>query len=304
MLKSSVCSYQQLDSPLFRQWAPRLRERHKFHRKLWEFCYITQALHERGLLRTGCTGLGFGVGKEPLTSFFASCGCEVVATDLDPAAAALKGWAETDQHVTEFGNLNDRGLCTAEELHRLVSLRYVDMNQIPADLTGFDFTWSSCVLEHLGSIRKGKEFIYNQMHCLKEGGVAVHTTELNLSSESTTIDENEFLVLFRKSDFREIARTLTAEGHSISLDLRLGRTVADNYVDLPPYRQSPHLRLLWDEYITTSIGLIIRKGRANPLRRTVARARLSVGGRLRKHGLNLTRRQPVDALTHEREIPA
>ena len=55
--------------------------------------------------------------------------------------------------------------------------RAVDMNDIPPDLRGFDFTWSSCALEHLGTLRAGADFVVEQMTCLRPGGVAVHTTE-------------------------------------------------------------------------------------------------------------------------------
>ena len=44
---------------------------------------IAQALYERGKLKPGSRGLGFAVGKEPLSDLFASFGCDVVATDLE-----------------------------------------------------------------------------------------------------------------------------------------------------------------------------------------------------------------------------
>ncbi len=37
-----------------------------------------------------------------------------------------------------------------------VQYRYVDMSEIPDDLTGFDFTWSSCAFEHLGDLAAGR----------------------------------------------------------------------------------------------------------------------------------------------------
>ena len=49
--------------------------------------------------------------------------------------------------------------------------------------------WSSCSLEHLGSISHGIEFILNSLKCLKQHGVAVHTTEFNLSSNEETLNE-------------------------------------------------------------------------------------------------------------------
>jgi len=217
-LKSILCTQEQHDSRAFREWAARFGEPHEMRRKQWEFCYIAQVLHERGLLRPGVRGLGFAVGEEPLSAVFASFGCEVVARDMDAERAAEAGWSNSHEHAHSIEMLNVKGLCPADEFAKLVSFRVVDMNAIPDDLRGFDFLWSACALEHLGSIRKGEEFIYNAMDCLKPGGIAVHTTEYNVSSNSQTPD-NAPTVCFRTVDVERIAKTLTTSGHRIELDL-------------------------------------------------------------------------------------
>ena len=45
--------------------------------------------------------------------------------------------------------------------HTLIDHAYreVDMRAIPTDLRGFDFAWSSCALEHLGSLGAGMAFV-------------------------------------------------------------------------------------------------------------------------------------------------
>ena len=43
------------------------------------------------------------------------------------------------------------------------------MNELPGDLAGFDFTWSSSAFEHLGSLEAGARFVERQMHCLRPG---------------------------------------------------------------------------------------------------------------------------------------
>jgi hypothetical protein len=96
-LKSNVCNQAQLESESFQDWCDKLGEcRNHLHRKIWEYCYIAQALYERGLLAPGRRGLGFGVGKEPLAALFASYGCTIVATDLDPVSALRGGWVQND----------------------------------------------------------------------------------------------------------------------------------------------------------------------------------------------------------------
>jgi hypothetical protein len=257
-LRSCVCSQEQLESPAFRKWCARIRQDPLLHRKQWEWCYIAQALYERGMLRPGRRGLGFGVGRELLVSLFAGFGCAIVATDMDQGEARKVGWTDTNQHAAGVDVLNETGLCPPEQFRRLVSQRTVDMNAIPSDLRGFDFTWSACSFEHIGSIALGKEFVCRQMDCLRPGGVAVHTTEFNVSSNADTLD-NTVTVLFRRRDLQDMARRLRANGHRIDLDLTLGTGVADNYVDEPPYRSDFHLRLKIAQYVTTSIGLIVEK---------------------------------------------
>ncbi|MFO0927039.1 MAG: methyltransferase domain-containing protein [Gemmataceae bacterium] len=264
LLRSSMCKQADLESPEFRALAARLKiSATGMHRKVWEFCFIARALAERGVLREGARGLVFGVGQEPLVAYFASLGCTIVATDMAPDEAAAAGWMESNQHAVGLSVLNKNGLCPPEVFAKRVSFRFVDMNAIPADLRDFDFVWSACSLEHVGSIRHGERFILEAMKCLRPGGVAVQTTELNLSSNRHTLD-NAWTVLFRERDIERIARRLSLRGHHIDLDLTRGEQPADLHVDMPPYKQRPHLRLQLEGYTTTSVGLIIQKGATDP----------------------------------------
>jgi hypothetical protein len=228
------------------------------HRKVWEWSYITQALYERDLLKAGVRGLGFAVGREPLPAFFANYGCAIVATDLFETQAQQGGWVATGQHAANLEALNTRGFCDPELFRQRVTFRNVDMNAIPDDLRDFDFIWSSCSLEHLGTLKLGEQFIYNSLACLKPGGMAIHTTEYNVSSNGRTLDRGA-VALYRKRDIQRIVKRLRREGHAIDLELRDGQGVADRYVDPPPYKQEVHLKLQIAEYVVTSIGLVIRK---------------------------------------------
>lgn len=280
MLKSSVCQQEQLESDAFRGWVAETKEPFRLHRKCWEFAYISQALHERGMLADGRRGLGFGVGREPLASMFARRGCAIVATDQAAEQAQDSGWLETGQLMTTLDDLNERGICEPGLFRRHVSQRVVDMNAVPVDLRGFDFTYSSCCFEHLGTIELGLRFIEAQMDCLRPGGVAVHTTELNLSSDTETM-ECPFMSLFRRSDFQRLADRLKARGHHVDLDFSQGDLVADNHVDLPPYSGPYTLKIEWDRYVTTSFGLIVTK---DALRSPIARLSSRVRRALRRAG--------------------
>jgi FkbM family methyltransferase len=259
-LTSGLCTRSQLESPAFRYWIGRLRTPFVLRRKDWEFGFILQALYERGCLQRGKRGLGFAVGEEAIPSLLASMGCDVVATDLDPNDSRAQAWAETAQLATSLDKLRRPEICPDTDFSHRVSYQHVDMNEIPMDLRDFDFTWSSCSFEHCGSIRQGLNFMNNQMKCLKPGGIAVHTTEFNLTHEDETIEEG-MTVIFRRRDIDELVCSLEAAGHHVEpVSYLLGQTKDDQAVDIFPYTSIPHLKLLlFDRYVSTSVALIVRK---------------------------------------------
>lgn len=260
VFSSMLCREQHFHLPLYTYWCRLLKEIPRFHRKQWEFVYICQALYERGYLREGLSSIGFGVGKEPLVSYFASCGVKVLATDLDLLKAIELGWVSTDQHSNNLDVLNELELCDSHKFNDLVRFMNVDMNHIPTDIGSFDFCWSSCAFEHLGSIRKGLDFVLNSARLLKPGGIAVHTTEYNISSNSKTLDNNPSFVIFRRCDIELLFDELKSEGYQVEpIDFSSGEDELERYVDLPPYLDEPHLRLqLAGEYVSTSLGIIVR----------------------------------------------
>lgn len=246
------------------------------HRKLWEWAYICQALEERGMLVEGSRGLGFAVGTEPLVALFASKGCEIVATDLDETSAQEAGWTSTNQHARDLGALNKQGLCNPTVFADLVSFRVVNMNQIPEELRNFDFVWSSCAIEHLGDIKATEDFMSRMMGCLKPGGIAVHTTEYNLTSDTDTVEVGPTVIL-RRSDLESMVSRIKREGHfPQSLDFNVGEDEDDKVILMPPYEGRPCLKIWIGPHATTSIGLIVRAGDECSVRKS--RAQLKENG--------------------------
>lgn len=260
--RSRLCTQEQFDEPEYARWVAEFKQTPRLHRKQWEYVYICRALEERGMLQPGRRGIGFGVGSEPLPALFAKYGADVIASDLDLASATEQGWLNGNQHAAGLEALNKLGICPADEFAKRVSFRVEDMNDISHDLDGqLDFTWSSCCFEHLGGIEQGLRFVEESIRLLKPGGVAVHTTEFNLSSNHQTVTSGG-VVIFRRRDIDRLAQRLTRAGHRICLDYSEGDGPADRHVDLPPYAASPHLRLLLMGFVSTSIGLIVQKGEA------------------------------------------
>jgi hypothetical protein len=259
--RSELCKQADFSLDAYRYWSAAMRQTPTLHRKYWELFYIAQALHERGLIEKGRTGLGFGVGREPLPALFASLGCTIVATDQAADDAVKGGWQQAGQHAGGRGALERPDICDLIDFRQRVSFEVVDMNLIPSHLADrFDFCWSTCSLEHLGSLDHGLRFIENSIGTLRVGGVAVHTTEFNLSSNVQTL-ETPNLSIYRRRDVEVIIKRLEQAGHQVEpLDLNMGGTLLDSYIDLPPYRIEPHLRLRIAEYNCTSLGLIIARG--------------------------------------------
>ncbi len=94
---------------------------------------------------------------------------------------------------------------------------------------------------------------------LRPGGVAVHTTEFNLSSNDATIEEG-VTVLYRRRDIEDLIGELRARGHQVEpFRLAPDTLTMDGYVDQPPYA-GPHVKLGLEGYVCTSVGLVIRRG--------------------------------------------
>jgi hypothetical protein len=136
------------------------------------------------------------------------------------------------------------------------------MNHIPADLKRgeFDFTWSAGSFEHVGGIEAGLQFFCEQMKCLRQGGIAAHTTEYNIASNDKTINSPD-LCVFRQKDLAELTRRLAAQGDRLwPIDLRGGSHPADLYVDKAPYQLEPHLNMDIGGHQFTSVLLIAARG--------------------------------------------
>jgi hypothetical protein len=261
MLISKLVAQSDFETGWYDHWCAIMHQKKRYHRKQLEYVWILQALSERDMLGKGKKGLGFAVGEEPLPSVFASLGCEILATDLDPSDPHAIHW-DNGQLAKGLDSLYKPAILDRKTFEELVSYRPVNMNDIPKELLQeqFDFTWSSCSFEHLGSIQNGLNFIVAQMDCLKKGGWAAHTTEFNFSSDLETIEHPD-LVLFRRQDIIRLKERLERLGHYVEpINFDTGCQPYDNYVDIPPYNANePHLKLQLGQYQSTSILLLIQK---------------------------------------------
>jgi hypothetical protein len=254
---SQPCSANQIYQVRYRQWVDEMHQPFVMHRKQWEWVYILQSLFVNGCLVEGKTGLGFGVGTEPISAIAAKRGARILATDSPIEAGEAGGWTETNQHAHDIKSLNVSDICPEDEFLDRVSFRVVDMRDVPGDIKGYDFTWSACAFEHLGTLEAGFAFVERSLDCLKPGGFAVHTTEYNVSSNDDTVESGP-TVLYRRRDFEAFAKRLREKGHKISLTFGLGDTEDDRHVDEEPFTNC-HLKVREGKYVITSYGLTIQK---------------------------------------------
>src|SRR5260370_23705160 len=86
-LQSKPSTQADLESDWAAYWLAQLKTPRIFHRKLWEFAYLLQALWEKGVLGPGNRGLGFGCCQEPSPSYLAARGVTLSRTDIEPENA-------------------------------------------------------------------------------------------------------------------------------------------------------------------------------------------------------------------------
>ncbi|MFY7959363.1 MAG: SAM-dependent methyltransferase [Elsteraceae bacterium] len=261
-MADSSCSAKDFFHPDFARLCAMLDLRPSHHRKIWEYAFILHHLERLQMLGPGKRGLGFGVGAEPLPSLFARQGVTVTATDAPLSVGVDAGWASTEQHAGALDQVHIPSIVDRATFDARVSFQPCDMRAIDPDLTGYDFCWSSCCFEHLGDLRAGLDFVRESVEkTLKIGGVACHTTELNLSSNEDTV-ESGVTVLYRRRDLQAFAEEMRARGHRVDpIRIAPDSHWLDLHVDWPPYKEKPHLKLEMLGFLTTSIGLVITRGR-------------------------------------------
>lgn len=133
----------------------------------------------------------------------------------------------------------------------------------------FDFVWSLCAVEHVGSIAAGQSFVLNSLSLLKPGGVAIHTVEFNLASNTITkqrIDES----VWRMQDIERVRATAIERGYVVpSVSFGAGHGHLDRNPDVCQssgvrYRGLPggHVKLECDDLIMTSYAMVFIKPHA------------------------------------------
>jgi hypothetical protein len=257
----STCSAADFLHPEFTRLSRALGIPLLFHRKNWEWVFILHHALRTGAVGPGRRALGFAVGSEPLPAALATSGSMVDATDAPTEIGVEKGWRQGGQHASLLDDLYRPGVVDRETFEQNVTLSACDMRDIPPHFAGYDFCWSSCSFEHLGTLSAGIDFVIESVEkTLRPGGFACHTTELNVSSDTDTIEDGP-TVLYRRKDILKVIEKLQQRGHTVEpFKIAPDTHVLDSFVDTPPYEAPPHLKLRLLGYVCTSVGLVVRRG--------------------------------------------
>jgi hypothetical protein len=253
---SKLCTYSDFKYDWFNNIELQIYQNNRIRRKRWEIVSCVNFLQSNNKLKEGSKGLVFAVGTERLPSYFASFGCNILATDYINSKFASK-WNKSNQLCLSKEQLYYPELVDRDTFDKNISFKNVDMNNIPEELFGkFDFCWSCCALEHIGGLQKGSDFILNSIKCLKPGGLFFHTTEFNCSSNDKTVDQEENC-FFRKRDVNSIVNRIRLNNHLIcDVDYSIGDSINDKIISMPPEYKDPHLKLKMAGHVVTSISLL------------------------------------------------
>lgn len=277
---SQVVSSAQFESEAFRRWLRVFRSVEdegarahwsvtERHRKEWEWAYILRNAELHDVLRAGRSAVGFGVGHELLPAALASQGVRVLATDRDPAASGE--WAATSQHMGGVEELRHPSIVDDGTFEALVRTRFVDMNHVPDDLGTFDLVWSAGSFEHLGSPEAGLAFVLRSLDLLAPGGLAVHTTELDLVPRPQAVDYGH-LAAYQPDDLDALVEGVRARGFEIEPNWYVSlERPEDRWISINPDVRSPdtpreraHLKLAIFDSVLTSVGIVVRKPVSQP----------------------------------------
>lgn len=265
MIKSQAIQFKDFSTDWYKKWSILLKQEQgysstqRYHNKAWQNAIILQALDERGYIKPGNRALGFGVGMERVPSALAALGLQVTATDQDFKSGEKGGW-NNGQLTRTRKDLNQHNIAPTKLFNQNVEFENCDMTKISKKFNNkYDIIWSNCALGHLGSIDASLSFIEKSLDCLKPGGIAVHTTETNVVSNTDTI-ETGGTVIFRRSDLTKLLHRLRSQGYKCApLSLDFGKDLEDMGFSFDPFEDDVLLKLNAGGYILSQMVLIVQK---------------------------------------------
>jgi SAM-dependent methyltransferase len=219
-----------------------------YHRKLWEFTRLVQALQAMGIYTPNAIGLSVAAGHERVLYYLARHLHKVVATDVYGDSAFSQN--EANSQVLASGD----GYAPYD--YPKEHLKFLYMNALQLDFPAglFDFAFCLSSIEHFGGVRNASLAIREMARVVRPGGLVFVTTDCSLNGNVT----NE--VFSRK----EIERLL-AENTNLSLLAPFTWDVSQESLQhvlnmrRDDLTTTPHINLRLFGTVFTSISLVFQK---------------------------------------------
>ena len=250
------------------------------HRKDWEVAMAVRALDRFGALRPDATVLGVAAGTEDTVFYLTRRVRQVFATDRYLSAGP---W----QPVATVSMLLDPATVAPTDFdpERLV-VQHMDGRRLlyPADT--FDGIFSSGSIEHFGDFYDVAAAAYEMGRVLKPGGVLSLSTEYRLAGPPGGIGWPGSTLLFSATDLQrfiveasglelvdeldhEVSEQTLATPRDISRVIddrrsRQGLAPGAAVSDATGWDDRPHIVLLHEGYVFTSVHLTLRKTERYP----------------------------------------
>jgi hypothetical protein len=249
---SQLCTAAQFDEPAAQEIMKAMGMARRLHRSNWQQLYVVSVLATLGCIAKGRSAIGLGTTRQRIAALLASRGLEVMAMGRPGATAPEEARGGYHLFFPEVVRLADFEL--------LVHFAEQDLKEPDLDLGGpYDICWSCDVAQHMGHMDEVLGLVESSLNLLKPGGVAVHTLDFNIGSDTDTIEGND-LTVPRRRDIEVLVQRLVRAGHEVlPVNLHPGHDFADGVVDLRPY-SLPHLKVQMGDHVVTSLGLAIRRG--------------------------------------------
>lgn len=246
------------------------------HRKQWEFGMIFLTLKKAQMLEDNKRGLSMGSGKEVLLYAVARQVKHLNVTDLYSTESLWECAKTTDPD--EFIRKNKPFPVEEDK----ISAQRMDMRHLAFADCAFDFAYSSCAFEHIGTDDDFLQHLNEVYRVLKDGGVYVLTTEFTCEKETVPIPNNYIFsaehldrvigaskfVPESRFDARlsEQSANFPMPGRVDDLsyrgDVDFGRTLASACV-------IPHVQLLSGKHHVTSCLLVLKKSQGRQEKKSI-----------------------------------
>jgi hypothetical protein len=248
---SQLCTASQFADPVFSEIIEAMGVRPTRTRAKWEHAWMISVLATAGLIAPGRRGLAIDAARERVASLVASRGAEVLAigseTGDERAMEARRSRLFYPEiiHIEEF-----------DRLVRFAAFEPTAIGSFPE--ASMDFCFSFGMPGRLRSIEATLAFLEASLAPLRPGGLALHCLDFNLTSDKTTW-ELPNLVILRRSDIETLAERLAPAGHRIiGFNTHPGTEQMDEQVSAAPTSTRGH-RQRHGVVVATSFGLAIRK---------------------------------------------